>query len=495
MTALSALPNGQNIGPDVIVNGLIISAATVLQSVKQFGAIGNGIADDTAAFNEALATGNPIYVPPGIYLVSNLRLLSGSSLIGFGALSYGSLTNTVLRGKSGSTTVLDTGNAEGWYASGLCIDGVDRSCDGILATTGGSDTSGTAENCVVRFCNRGLGGTPSHYAGILSIKNCVSINNNIGICNLIDSRINSCIVAANINQGIYFTDGSDDCLVTNTKIEFNQDHGILIGASTSISGTNNIFDRNYGAGVHFSGSNNCSFDGSNIWKRNGRNGTAGSRSHWSYSGTCTNIIIGAGTTTHGTDDDGGGPDTPAYCYEFSSATSSVNLGITAIAMGGFVTAESIGTPPTAGLVIDNNPGGMSYVVGQQINADSGRLFQSEATSGTILTTASATFAMTQYPVNTFSNAIRELSVWVRDSNTGGDYLAKFNVVLQREGSGATMTASAAYGEIGGAGKITVAGAGTIVNLVFSGVATDGSTFNIVATNNDANSIQVHVEFK
>jgi hypothetical protein len=39
-------------------------------SVKDFGAVGDGVTDDTAAFRAATATGNPIYIPPGNYLVS-----------------------------------------------------------------------------------------------------------------------------------------------------------------------------------------------------------------------------------------------------------------------------------------------------------------------------------------------------------------------------------------------------------------------------------------
>ena len=36
-------------------------------SVKDFGAVGDGIVDDTAAFNAAIASGSPVYVPPGTY--------------------------------------------------------------------------------------------------------------------------------------------------------------------------------------------------------------------------------------------------------------------------------------------------------------------------------------------------------------------------------------------------------------------------------------------
>lgn len=36
-------------------------------NVKDFGAKGDGVADDTAAFNSAIATGEPVYVPKGTY--------------------------------------------------------------------------------------------------------------------------------------------------------------------------------------------------------------------------------------------------------------------------------------------------------------------------------------------------------------------------------------------------------------------------------------------
>lgn len=40
-------------------------------SVKDFGAAGDGVADDTTAFNNAIATGDPVYVPPGTYKTDN----------------------------------------------------------------------------------------------------------------------------------------------------------------------------------------------------------------------------------------------------------------------------------------------------------------------------------------------------------------------------------------------------------------------------------------
>ena len=54
-------------------------------SVKDFGAVGDGVADDTAAINAALATGSWVLLPPGTYLVSSTLFVPGyGKLIGAG---------------------------------------------------------------------------------------------------------------------------------------------------------------------------------------------------------------------------------------------------------------------------------------------------------------------------------------------------------------------------------------------------------------------------
>ena len=53
-------------------------------SVKDFGAVGNGIANDTAAFNAAIAASNAIYVPAGTYLVDGSFNISNKFIYGDG---------------------------------------------------------------------------------------------------------------------------------------------------------------------------------------------------------------------------------------------------------------------------------------------------------------------------------------------------------------------------------------------------------------------------
>lgn len=57
-------------------------------SIKDFGAVGDGLTDDTLAIQKALAAHNSIYVPPGEYLISGtLQLTSGKTIIGAGQYS------------------------------------------------------------------------------------------------------------------------------------------------------------------------------------------------------------------------------------------------------------------------------------------------------------------------------------------------------------------------------------------------------------------------
>lgn len=53
-------------------------------SVKDFGAIGNGVADDTAAFTNAVATGKTVFVPisTGGYVINNVPITTNTVIIG-----------------------------------------------------------------------------------------------------------------------------------------------------------------------------------------------------------------------------------------------------------------------------------------------------------------------------------------------------------------------------------------------------------------------------
>lgn len=74
---------------DIVIaggSGAALDAQTV--SVKDYGAIGDGIANENAAFNAAVATGKNIFVPSGTYLLNNfVQLLPNKTMYGVGRTS------------------------------------------------------------------------------------------------------------------------------------------------------------------------------------------------------------------------------------------------------------------------------------------------------------------------------------------------------------------------------------------------------------------------
>jgi hypothetical protein len=121
---ISQLPNatqpltGAELAP--IVQGGVtkktpISAFGQMTNVKSFGAVGDGVANDTPAFTAAMAASTAVYVPPGTYkITSTLAVPNNTTLYGAGRG-----TSKLLHGFNGDMMTL--GNYSG--LSGLWIDG------------------------------------------------------------------------------------------------------------------------------------------------------------------------------------------------------------------------------------------------------------------------------------------------------------------------------------------------------------------------------------
>jgi len=88
-------------------------------SVKDFGAVGNGVADDTTAIQAALTTGNSVYVPQGTYNISaTLRLNSdGQIFYGDGDGNVNEPARTILKWvgvSNGKMFSISNGTTENW---------------------------------------------------------------------------------------------------------------------------------------------------------------------------------------------------------------------------------------------------------------------------------------------------------------------------------------------------------------------------------------------
>lgn len=111
-------------------------------SVKDFGAVGNGITNDTSAFVSAALLGKKVYVPSGTYIVTHSTIVcaDGTEFYGEGTLKDLS-TPTVTAGNPNFGFIRVTKNNK---ISGLNFIGTDNR---LFAVTGQSSTArGTVEN-------------------------------------------------------------------------------------------------------------------------------------------------------------------------------------------------------------------------------------------------------------------------------------------------------------------------------------------------------------
>lgn len=112
--------------PDKTVDIAKIGAA----NIRDYGAIGDGIHDDTIAIQRCLDSNRSIYIPTGTYIITNtITLPSNTSVIGAGL-------NSVIKAASNNFDMIktenfdnltgtDTHNAKvgNWYISNIVIDG------------------------------------------------------------------------------------------------------------------------------------------------------------------------------------------------------------------------------------------------------------------------------------------------------------------------------------------------------------------------------------
>lgn len=164
MTTWTQRPSGST-GWSNTPDSLIVAPSAPIGaiSVKDCGAVGDGVANDTvaiqAALNLAAANGGTVYLPVGTYLVTTTLTLGENSMgvrmIGAGDGYYdgGAITGTAIK----------------WTGTGACIDV--PACYGFEIARFGIYGAQTGENGI-RLC--AVGSTPPRTASIhdMSIRSC-----------------------------------------------------------------------------------------------------------------------------------------------------------------------------------------------------------------------------------------------------------------------------------------------------------------------------------
>ncbi len=110
-----------------------VTHAETLVNVQSFGAVGNGIADDTTAIQTAINSANDrtIFLPKGVYLVNSLTIPSNVKIVGEDA--------TIKAIKNTSKLITITGS--NIFISNLLIDGDNRVLSGVFIKHGSENVS------------------------------------------------------------------------------------------------------------------------------------------------------------------------------------------------------------------------------------------------------------------------------------------------------------------------------------------------------------------
>lgn len=211
-------------------------------SVKDFGAVGDGTTDDTAAIQAAIdavsATGGAVYVPSGAYLVSGLSITAVSAAGGGLNTSrfrlFGDGHNSILKGSSASP-VLTVGDSAGSRVHDVELDGLQF------------HGAATAAN-----------GVKLSNASRVAIKNCrVYAATGAGVLLTDDSYgphdINHCLIRDNGSHGIHVDDGTANngnaLSVVQSVVNINGGSGIRIDSGSAIMIAGNDIESNADSGI------------------------------------------------------------------------------------------------------------------------------------------------------------------------------------------------------------------------------------------------------
>ena len=214
-------------------------------SVKDFGAVGNGVADDTAAIQAALNASFHVVVPIGTYLISSAITVAARTLLEFQG-GQGNTTGVYPPARLVKKSTMTT--------AGLYIESTGRVTGGGIFCQSGNAGDGVVLN--------GNSAKISHFlvhgAGNDGIRvGADGVTSNFNSC-----EITHCVSQYNGRHGLYIHDGKADtstgananaCTVTQLFSQHNGGDGIRLGFSWWISLINCLTEVNTGYGLYLSG--------------------------------------------------------------------------------------------------------------------------------------------------------------------------------------------------------------------------------------------------
>lgn len=316
-----------------------MTKATII-NIGEYGAVGDGIADDTRPIMKAVEAaskiGATVYVPAGTYLTSTIRLQPHVGMCGDPTWSYRQSGGSIIRlGDESANCLIDLTGAYGATINGLCLEG-GKLGDGIHGICIDKPDYGSQEDTpLIERCRI------SHFTGDGVHLNriwCFSIRGNmIGMnrgCGVLvrgwDGFILDNWFSGNGGPGYGAFDENASVTMTGNRIEWNAGGGIVLHGGNHYNITGNYIDRSGGAGIALlprkrkpceviSITGNVIFrSGAPNWREIGENENAHLRFEHVHGLTCT-----ANTMRVGQNDGMTGEWSPKYGIVYRSLSQSV----------------------------------------------------------------------------------------------------------------------------------------------------------------------------
>lgn len=300
-------------------------------NVRQFGAQGDDVTDDTAAIQQAIDAAaemqGAVWFPPGQYRCGMLQMRNHVALLGTPTWSYRRHGGTVLRlGDEKASCLVNLCGTIGARVSGLALDGgnLGDGVHGIYLEGEGHDEEDSLviENCRVTSFS-GDGARLENVWGFTVRNNLFHCNRGDGVAiTHWDGWVHDNIMIGNGKYGFAARGANAAVTITANRIEWNHLGGILLESGTHYNVTGNFIDRSGGPALLLHGAKDATdprwMPGTiaitgNIFNRSGARvapDTLESCHLWLEN--MLGIACTGNVFCYGTNDDGGGQASPSY---------------------------------------------------------------------------------------------------------------------------------------------------------------------------------------